>query len=40
MPTYSKDTLTIALIVYHNSEYTSTRKCAYVFNIPYSMLLN
>jgi hypothetical protein len=38
MPTYSKDTLTIALAAYRNGEYTSIRKCAYAFNIPASTL--
>jgi hypothetical protein len=40
MPTYSEDTLTTALVAYRNGEYTSTRKCAYAFNIPRSMLLD
>jgi hypothetical protein len=34
MPTYSEDTLIIAIIAYYNSEYSSIRKCTYVFNIP------
>jgi hypothetical protein len=38
MPTYSEDTLTIALAAYYNSEYTSIRKCAYAFNILASTL--
>ena len=38
MPTYSEDTLTTALTAYRNGEYTSVRKCAYAFNIPYSTL--
>ena len=38
MPTYSEDTLTTALTTYRNGEYTSIRKCAYAFNIPYSTL--
>jgi hypothetical protein len=38
MPTYSEDTLTIALAAYRNGEYTSIRKCAYAFNIPASTL--
>jgi hypothetical protein len=33
MPTYSEEDLTTALAAYWNSEYTSIRKCAYVFNI-------
>jgi hypothetical protein len=40
MPTYSEDTLTTALIAYRNGEYTSTRKCAYAFNIPRSTSLD
>jgi hypothetical protein len=38
MPTYSEDTITTALVAYYNSEYTSIRKCAYVFNIPNTTL--
>jgi hypothetical protein len=38
MPTYSEDTLTIALAAYRNSEYTSIRKYAYAFNILASTL--
>jgi hypothetical protein len=38
MPTYSEEDLTNALAAYRNSEYTSIRKCAYAFNIPYSTL--
>ena len=38
MPTYSEDTLTIALAAYRNGDYTSIRKCAYAFNIPASTL--
>jgi hypothetical protein len=38
MPTYSEDVLIDALAAYRNSEYTSIRKCAYAFNIPYSTL--
>lgn len=38
MPTYSEDTVTTALTAYRNNEYTSIRKCAYAFNIPYSTL--
>jgi hypothetical protein len=34
MPTYSEDTLIIAIIAYYNSEYSSIRKYAYMFNIP------
>jgi hypothetical protein len=34
MPTYSEGDLIIALAAYCNSEYSSIRKCAYVFNIP------
>jgi hypothetical protein len=33
MPTYSEEDLTTALVAYWNGEYTSIRKCAYVFNI-------
>jgi hypothetical protein len=33
MPTYSEEDLTTTLAAYWNSEYTSIRKCAYVFNI-------
>jgi hypothetical protein len=40
MPTYSEDTLIVALTAYRNREYTSTRKCAYAFNIPRSTLLD
>ena len=40
MPTYPEDTLIAALTAYRNGEYTSTRKCAYAFNIPRSTLLN
>ena len=40
MPTYSEDTLTVALAAYRNGEYTSIRKYAYVFNIPASTLSN
>jgi hypothetical protein len=38
MPTYSKEDLTNALAAYRNREFTSIRKCAYAFNIPYSTL--
>ena len=38
MPTYSEGVLIDALAAYRNSEYTSIRKCAYAFNIPYSIL--
>jgi hypothetical protein len=38
MPTYSEDVLLDALAAYRNSEYTSVRKCAYAFHIPYSTL--
>jgi hypothetical protein len=38
MPTYSEGVLIDALAAYRNSEYTSIRKCAYAFNIPYSTL--
>jgi hypothetical protein len=38
MPTCSEDVLIDALAAYRNSEYTSIRKCAYAFNIPYSTL--
>ena len=38
MPSYSEDTLTIALTAYRKGEYTSIRKCAYAFNIPTSTL--
>ena len=38
MPTYSEDTLTTAIVAYRNGEYTSIRKCAYAFSIPYSTL--
>jgi hypothetical protein len=38
MPTYCEDDLTDALAAYRNNEYTSIRKCAYAFNIPYSTL--
>lgn len=40
MPTYSEDTLTNAVTAYYKSEYTSIRKYAYAFNIPYSTLTN
>ena len=40
IPTYSEDTLIAALAAYRNGEYTSTRKCAYAFNIPRSTLLD
>jgi hypothetical protein len=40
MPAYSEDTLIAALAAYYNGEYTSTRKCAYAFNIPRSTLLD
>jgi hypothetical protein len=40
MPTYSEKDLTTALIAYRNSEYTSIRKCAYMFNILASTLFN
>jgi hypothetical protein len=36
MPTYSEEDLTTAIMAYCNGEYTSIRKCAYVFNILYS----
>jgi hypothetical protein len=35
MPTYSEEDLTTAITAYRNGEYTSIRKCAYAFNIPY-----
>jgi len=35
MPTYSKKDLTIAIIAYYNSEYTSIQNYAYIFNILY-----
>ena len=38
MPTYSEDTLTIAVTAYCDSEYTSIRRCAYAFNIPHTTL--
>jgi hypothetical protein len=38
MPTYSEEDLTNALAAYRNREFTSIRKCAYAFNIPYSTL--
>jgi hypothetical protein len=38
MPTYSEGDLTIALAAYRNGEYSSIRKCAYVFNIPLTTL--
>jgi hypothetical protein len=38
MPTYCEDDLTDALAAYRNNEYTSIRKYAYAFNIPYSTL--
>jgi hypothetical protein len=40
MPTYSEDTLIEALTAYRNGEYTSTRKCAYAFNVPRLTLLD
>jgi hypothetical protein len=40
MPTCSGVTLTAALVAYRNGEYTSTRKCAYAFNIPRSTSLD
>ena len=40
MPTYSEEDLTTAITAYRNSEYTSIRKCAYVFNIPHSTFSN
>jgi hypothetical protein len=36
MPTYSEEDLTTAITAYRNGEYTSIRKCAYVFNILHS----
>jgi len=38
MPAYSEEDLTNALATYRNHEFTSIRKCAYAFNIPYSTL--
>jgi hypothetical protein len=40
MPTYYEEDLTAALVAYRNGEYTSIRKCAYVFNIPCTILTN
>jgi hypothetical protein len=40
MPTYSEEDLTTAITAYRNGEYTLIRKCAYVFNIPYSTFSN
>lgn len=38
MPIYSEDTLITAVVAYCNSEYTSIRKCSYMFNILLSTL--
>jgi hypothetical protein len=38
MPTYSEEDLMNALAMYRNREFTLIRKCAYAFNILYSIL--
>ena len=38
MPIYTEEDLTSAVTAYRNSEYTSIRKCAYVFNVPLTTL--
>ena len=34
MPAYSEEDLTAAITAFRNSEYTSIRTCAYMFNVP------
>jgi hypothetical protein len=38
LPTYSKEDLINTLAMYQNREFTLIRKCAYMFNILYSIL--
>ena len=40
MPTYSEEDLTTTITAYYNSEYTSIRKCTYMFNILYLTFSN